>query len=92
VIYVDFGPRTAVRPGEPLVAKVKNVVRGRYDRTELPVTITWTSCTAPFADGTQGLVIGRFSRTPDGLPIFYPVEESLADRRARKGKFNDGIR
>lgn len=90
VLDVDFGDGAVARPGEPLVAKVRAVIRGRFDRHEVPVVFTWNRCSQPFADGTSGLLIGRFAKQADGSPIFYPVNETLADRRKRKGKFADG--
>jgi hypothetical protein len=90
VLDVDFGVGATARPGEPLVAKVRGIVRGRFDKAEIPVVFAWTGCSDPFADGTSGLLIGRFARQADGSPIFYPTTETLGDRRKRKGKFVDG--
>lgn len=90
VLDVDFGPGAVARPGEPLVARVRGIVRGRFDKSEIPVIFIWTGCTDPFADGTSGLIIGRFAKTADNTPIFYPTTETLGDRRKRKGKFADG--
>jgi hypothetical protein len=90
VLDVDFGQGAMARPDEPLVAKVRGIVRGRFDKTEVPVIFAWTGCSDPFADGTSGLIIGRFARNADGTPIFYPTTETMGDRRKRKGKFADG--
>ena len=91
VLDVDFGQeRHRAKPGEPLVAKVRGIVRGRFDKSEVPVVFAWTGCSDPFADGTSGLLIGHFARNADGTPIFYPTTETLGDRRKRKGKFADG--
>jgi hypothetical protein len=90
VLDVDFGAGATARPDEPIVAKVRGIVRGRFDKHEIPVIFAWTGCTDPFADGTSGLIIGRFARTADGKAIFYPSTETLGDRRKRKGKFADG--
>lgn len=90
VLDVDFGVGAVARPDEPLIAKVRGIVRGRFDRTEVPVIFAWSGCSDPFADGTSGLIIGHFAKTADGAPIFYPTTETLGDRRKRKGKFADG--
>lgn len=90
VLDVDFGVGTVAKPNEPLVAKVRGIVRGRFDKAEVPVIFAWTGCSDPFADGTSGLLIGRFARAADGKPIFYPTTETLGARRKRKGKFADG--
>lgn len=90
VLDVDFGVGAVAKPGEPLVAKVRGIVRGRLDRSEIPVIFAWTGCSDPFADGARGLIIGHFAKNADGTPIFYPVTETLGDRRKRKGKFADG--
>ena len=90
VLDVDFGPAALARPGEPVVAKVRGIIRGRFDRSEVPVIFIWTRCSDPFADGTSGLIIGHFAKTAEGAPIFYPTTETLGDRRKRKGKFADG--
>jgi hypothetical protein len=90
VLDVDFGVGTTAKPGEPVMAKVRGIIRGRFDRGEVPVIFAWTRCSDPFADGTSGLIIGRFAKTAEGLPIFYPATETLGDRRKRKGKFADG--
>ena len=90
VLDVDFGQGATARPDEPIVAKVRGIVRGRFDKGEVPVIFAWTGCSDPFADGTSGLIIGRFAKTADGAAIFYPTTETLGDRRKRKGKFADG--
>lgn len=90
VLNVEFGPGVNAKPGDPMIAKVKGVIRGRFDRSEVPVIYTWKRCSDPFADGGSGLLIGRFARQADGSPIFYPMEETLGERRKRRGKFADG--
>ena len=90
VLDVDFGPAASAKPGEPVVARVRGIIRGRFDRSEVPVSFIWTRCSDPFADGTSGLIIGHFAKTAEGAPIFYPTTETLGDRRKRKGKFADG--
>lgn len=90
VLDVDFGLAPNAKPGDPIVARVKGVIRGRFDRSEIPVILMWNRCSDPFADGGAGLIIGHFARQADGSPIFYPVNETLGDRRKRKGKFADG--
>lgn len=90
VLNVDFGEGAVAKPGEPMVARVKSVIRGRFDRGEVPVIYVWNRCSDPFADGASGLLIGRFAKQKDGTPIFYPVEETFGERRKRRGKFADG--
>jgi hypothetical protein len=90
VLDVDFGQGATARPDEPIVARVRGIVRGRFDKQQVPVIFAWTGCSDPFADGTSGLIIGRFAKNADGTPIFYPTTETKGDRRKRKGKFADG--
>lgn len=91
VLEVDFGPSPVLKPGQPLNAKIKRVLRGGYSADSVPVVLAWSNCSAPFADGANGVIIGRFVRQADGVIVFNPMEESIGQRRMRKGKFSDAL-
>ena len=87
----------AVTPGGgksllPVIAAARLMAAGIVERVcwVVPRDSLRLQAEEAFADGTSGLIIGRFARTADGKAIFYPSTETLGDRRKRKGKFADG--
>lgn len=82
VLDVEFDPDDiAAWQGGPLMARVRRVVQGDYDKDFVRVGLIHSSCAYPFIFGTEGLIIGTFRegveisvvearRWPDGARIF----------------------
>jgi hypothetical protein len=65
-------------------ARIDRVIRGQIDDRTVRIVALETSCTKGFGAGSRGIVAGTLRRDAQGLAELVAIQESRAQRSARK--------